>query len=112
MKRVENDSQCVDLEISGPNADTRHLLSGARTFSKLDLPKQSLRFSELARRFPYLKGLPIEEYKNAIPKILIGNDNAQVTSTLKIRDGQPGEPIAAKTRLGWTVYGYNQDRLV
>ncbi|XP_058817813.1 uncharacterized protein LOC131681120 [Topomyia yanbarensis] len=105
MKRIETDSQRIALKIRGEAEVTKFTLNDVRTVSKLDLPRQSLRYAELAESFPYLKGLPIKDYENALPRILIGNDNAHVTAMHKIRVGQPGEPIAAKSRLGWTVYG-------
>ncbi|XP_062557324.1 uncharacterized protein LOC134222196 [Armigeres subalbatus] len=105
VKRVEANSQQVALEISGEGGEARFPLRDVRTVRKLDLPRQSLRYSELAQVFPYLQGLPIKGYENALPRILIGNDNAHVTAMLKVREGQPGEPIAAKSRLGWTVHG-------
>ncbi|XP_055589043.1 uncharacterized protein K02A2.6-like [Uranotaenia lowii] len=37
--------------------------------------------------------------------MLIGNDNLFVTVIQKIREGPPGAPIAAKCRLGWSIYG-------
>lgn len=40
-----------------------------------------------------------------MPRILIGLNNWQVGVPLKIREGDSGEPIATKTRLGWTIYG-------
>ncbi|XP_062713212.1 uncharacterized protein LOC134290169 [Aedes albopictus] len=112
VKRTEANSQRVTLEIAGHSSLSRHSLTDVRTVSKLDLPRQSLRYAEISEAFPYLKGLPIADYDNAQPQILIGNDNAHVTSTLKLRDGQPGEPIAAKSRLGWTVYGSSQEKSV
>lgn len=112
VKRTEANSQRVTLEIAEHSSLSRHSLTDVRTVSKLDLPKQSLRYAEISEAFPYLKGLPIADYNNAQPQILIGNDNAHVTSTLKLRDGQPGEPIAAKSRLGWTVYGSSQEKSV
>lgn len=83
-----------------------------RTIAKLELPRQSLRYTDMRNAYPYLRGLPIEDYEKAAPCILIGNDNAHVTATLKMRDGRPGEPIATKTRLGWTVYGTKQDGMM
>ncbi|XP_062712096.1 uncharacterized protein LOC134289727 [Aedes albopictus] len=110
VKRTEPNSQRLTLEIAGNNGAGRHTLKDVRTVSKLELPRQSLCYADLSASYPYLEGLPIEDYMNVLPRILIGNDNAHVTSTLKIRDGRPGEPIAAKSRLGWTVYGSSQDR--
>ncbi|XP_062714236.1 uncharacterized protein LOC134291009 [Aedes albopictus] len=109
VKRVESDSQQVALEISGEKSHCKFALKDVRTVRKLDLPRQSLRYAELADAFPYLKGLPIRGYENALPRILIGNDNAHVTAMLKMREGQPGEPIAS--RLGWTVYGSRNESI-
>ncbi|XP_038116955.1 uncharacterized protein LOC119769128 [Culex quinquefasciatus] len=105
VKRTESESQRIALEISGGEDEARFALNDVRTVKKLDLPRQSLRYTELAKTFPHLQGLPVKDYANAAPRILIGNDNAHVTAMLKVREGQPGEPIAARSRLGWTVYG-------
>ncbi|XP_052562964.1 uncharacterized protein LOC128092673 [Culex pipiens pallens] len=110
MKRTEAESQRVTLQISGGRSGAKHTISDVRTVSKLDLPRQSLRYSTLVEAHPYLKGLPVDDYDRATPCILIGNDNVHVTATLRIREGKPGEPVAAKTRLGWTIYGTNPDR--
>ncbi|XP_038113588.1 uncharacterized protein LOC119767877 [Culex quinquefasciatus] len=105
VKRTESESQRITLEISDGEKGARYALNDVRTVRKLDLPQQSLRYSELAKTFPHLQGLPVKDYNNAMPRILIGNDNVHVTTMLKVQEGQPGEPIAAKSRLGWTVYG-------
>ena len=110
VKRTEADSQRVALQISGGSDKTSYALSDVRTVKQLDLPRQTLRYTNLTNMYPYLKGIPIDDYVGAIPRILFGNDNAHVTATLKIREGRPGEPIAAKSRLGWAVYGTNPDR--
>lgn len=39
------------------------------------------------------------------PKLLIGLDNLKLTVPLKIREGRWEEPIAAKSRIGWSIYG-------
>ncbi|XP_062557968.1 uncharacterized protein LOC134222837 [Armigeres subalbatus] len=107
VKRTEAGSQRIGLEIAGRLSSAKHKLVDVRTVSKLDLPRQSIQYAKLAETFPYLRGLPVQDYEKAVPCILIGNDNAHVTATLKLREGQPGEPVAAKTRLGWTIYGKN-----
>ncbi|XP_062698928.1 uncharacterized protein LOC109427488 [Aedes albopictus] len=84
-------------------------MSGVHTVSSLDLPHQTINHDELQEKFPYLKGLPIASYVDAIPGILIGLDNGMLSSTLKLREGSAEQPIAAKTRLGWTLYGRSGD---
>lgn len=55
--------------------------------------------------YSHLRHLPIEEYENAVPRILIGVDNWQVGLPLQFRDGLPCQPIATKTELGWAIQG-------
>ncbi|XP_062554097.1 uncharacterized protein LOC134219387 [Armigeres subalbatus] len=105
IKRTENDSQNVQFEISAAGKNRRHLLQYVRTVESLDLPVQSLEYDDLSRKFDYLKGLPVDSYSTAAPRILIGVDNAKLLLTLKKREGKYCEPVAAKTRLGWTIYG-------
>ncbi|XP_070851443.1 uncharacterized protein [Drosophila suzukii] len=58
---------------------------------------------ELAMKFPYLKGLPITSYANVRPTIIVGADNWNLAVPLRIREGAWRQPIASKTRLGWTL---------
>ncbi|XP_062538391.1 uncharacterized protein LOC134206679 [Armigeres subalbatus] len=105
IKRFEKNSRKVSLEIAGGSKNYRYQLFDAQTVNRLDLPRQSMRYAEMVAKYPYLEGLPIEDYANAVPKILIGNDHSHLGASLKIREGNPQEPIAAKSRLGWTIYG-------
>lgn len=54
---------------------------------------------------PHLKGLPIQSYTDAVPGMIVGVEHARLICTLKIREGSETDPIAAKTRLGWCVFG-------
>ncbi|XP_062538717.1 uncharacterized protein LOC134206991 [Armigeres subalbatus] len=105
VERVEDESQLIKLQISGTTNTTRFDLKEVHTVKSLNLPAQSLAFSELTKQFPHLQGLPVQSYATAVPTILIGLDNSFVMATRKSREGIRGSPIAAKTRLGWTVYG-------
>ncbi|XP_053690937.1 uncharacterized protein LOC128739468 [Sabethes cyaneus] len=105
-QRHEKDSRIVKLEIAAEHHEAKKfLLEDVRTVNDLMLPLQTLHAEELKRLYPHLKGLPIESYYNARPRILIGMKHAQLGLTLKSREGEMGQPIAMKTRLGWTVCG-------
>ncbi|XP_058816404.1 uncharacterized protein LOC131679685 [Topomyia yanbarensis] len=104
-RRVEEKSQMVDLSISATNNHHKYQLSGVRTVEELKLPHQTLIMKELEQKYAHLKGLPIDTYYHAIPRIIIGLDNTTLGHTLKGREGGANEPVAIKTRLGWTVYG-------
>ncbi|XP_055589815.1 uncharacterized protein LOC129741996 [Uranotaenia lowii] len=103
-RRYEENSRVVNLCISGAGG-ALHALNGVRTVHELNLPHQSLVVEELTVRYPYLKGLPIQSYHDAVPRILIGLDHAHLGNTLKLREGSVNQPIAAKSRLGWLVFG-------
>ncbi|XP_053686496.1 uncharacterized protein LOC128736038 [Sabethes cyaneus] len=103
--KMENESQQVNLKISGLHSSTKFDLSGVYTISSLKIRPQTLMLTELQERFPYLSGLPLEGYNEVSPRLLIGLNYANLGHGSKSREGKRNEPIAMKTRLGWTVYG-------
>ncbi|XP_055636734.1 uncharacterized protein LOC129775721 [Toxorhynchites rutilus septentrionalis] len=105
VTRVEPESKRVNVDISGASLSRKYKIAHARTVQKLNLPRQTLDYSNLASAHPHLKQLPMADYKDAIPKILIGCDNAYLGAALKIREGGPNVTIASKTRLGWSIHG-------
>ncbi|XP_058810992.1 uncharacterized protein LOC131675876 [Topomyia yanbarensis] len=105
-RRVEEKSQMVNLDISAiNNHQNKYHLSCVRTVAELKLPHQTVIMKELEQKYAHFKGLPIETYYHAIPRILIGLDHTKIGNALKGREGAANEPVAIKTRLGWTVYG-------
>ncbi|XP_055605117.1 uncharacterized protein LOC129753328 [Uranotaenia lowii] len=104
MMRTEQESKIVDIKISGPSKNKMRL-SDARTVSNLALSTQSLDYEGLVRNYAHLKGLPVASYKDAVPRILIGVNNLHMTVPLRIKQGRTNEPVAAKTKLGWCIYG-------
>ncbi|XP_058810950.1 uncharacterized protein LOC131675821 [Topomyia yanbarensis] len=105
VTRCESGSQEVSFGISGQNTGNQFQVKRARTVSELNLPIQSLNLNELMEQYPHLKGLPIHDYKSAQPRILLGLDQLKLSLPLKYREGRDGDPVAAKTRLCWCIYG-------
>lgn len=105
VTRKEPRSRQVELRISGVHGSPDYPLAEVQTVPRLDLPQQSLDYVELCKQFPHLRGLPMQSFSNAVPRILIGLDNATLNLTLDKRERRSHEPIAAKTRLGWTIFG-------
>ncbi|XP_055605085.1 uncharacterized protein LOC129753308 [Uranotaenia lowii] len=105
VTRSESNSRKVEIGISGASNNRIHQLANVRTVESLELPKQSLDYESLSNQFPHLSGLPISSYRTAVPRILIGVDNAQLNLALKKRERSGGEPVAAKFRLGWAIFG-------
>ncbi|XP_055542827.1 uncharacterized protein LOC129728415 [Wyeomyia smithii] len=61
--------------------------------------------NELVHQYDYLTDLPTDSYQNVQPRILIGVDNCYLGHALDSREGMIHEPIAARTRLGWIIFG-------
>ncbi|XP_041771943.1 uncharacterized protein LOC121593548 [Anopheles merus] len=104
--REEANSLMVSLRVSGvyrgaPTYD----LQKVHTVNELSLPAQTLPLEELAQKYSHLRGLPIASYVGVKPRILIGMDNIHLGKPSRCAEGSFDEPIAAKTRLGWTVFG-------
>ncbi|XP_062538488.1 uncharacterized protein LOC134206780 [Armigeres subalbatus] len=108
-ERCEKNSRVIDLLLSGTHSNAKeYQLCGVRTVKELMLPYQSLDMEHMVQRYPHCRKLPIDSYDNIRPRILIGSKHAAVGLVLKSKEGTMDEPIAVKTRLGWTVYGgYN-----
>nr|XP_029719109.1 mucin-17-like [Aedes albopictus] len=56
VTRQEPKSQRIRLEISGEGKNELFALHDARTVSSLNLPKQTLNYGDLARKYTYLRG--------------------------------------------------------
>ncbi|XP_062711976.1 uncharacterized protein LOC115267455 [Aedes albopictus] len=107
MSRVE-DSRRMSLWASGTGAAAGKMrLHTVHTVGKLMLPHQKLDSQELAAQHEHMRGLPIESYDGQ-PQLLIGANNIHSFAPIEAKVGTPMEPIAVRTKLGWTVYGPRQ----
>ncbi|XP_055613925.1 uncharacterized protein LOC129760309 [Uranotaenia lowii] len=105
VKRYENQSRKINILISPRGSDQKMFLKDVRTVSKLQLPQQKVGFNEIRDKYPHLRNLPAVDHNLEKARIMIGLDNLHVFAPLESRVGQPGEPIAVRSQLGWTIYG-------
>ncbi|XP_062713284.1 uncharacterized protein LOC134290229 [Aedes albopictus] len=105
VSRIEKDSQCVSLFISARGSAQRFQIKSAHTVESLKLPQHTVAISEVVRQYAHLQGLPITDIQHAAPQILIGLKDIHLYAPLESRIGRPEEPIAVRSKLGWTVYG-------
>lgn len=97
----------MSLDITGATGgSSRYTLRDVRTVKSLSLPTQSMSSAELSLKYKHLKDVPLCDYEDAIPRILIGMDNWKLGIPSQIVEGKWREPVAARTRLGWTVQGF------
>ncbi|XP_070067166.1 uncharacterized protein [Drosophila virilis] len=72
--------------------------------TNLDLPEQGIG-PQLLKFRKHLSTLPILPYNNVKGQLIIGLDNIKIKAPLEIREGENDDVIAARSRLGWAVYG-------
>ncbi|XP_058817455.1 uncharacterized protein LOC131680761 [Topomyia yanbarensis] len=111
VTRVESNSMRMNLWISARGSGNKIKLQMVRTVDELTLPHQELKAAELSAQYKFLKKLPIYSYEMQRPGILIGLNNIDTFAPIESRMGRPGEPIAVRSKLGWTVYGPKVDTL-
>ncbi|XP_036347310.1 uncharacterized protein LOC118756663, partial [Rhagoletis pomonella] len=109
--RSENESVRATIKISNATNRRTYKLNGVHTVNALDLPEQSIDAETIAKKYPHLNGLPIESYNKVKPSLLIGAENWKLAVPLKVKEGAWMQPIASKTRLGWTVQGGQNDHI-
>lgn len=103
LSRVENNSHNrVQFYISDIEGNHAQLLKNVRTVEKLQLSVQTITCDEFQtpKRYKHLRSVPLAEYTDAQPQILIGIDNHSLMVPIEIVEGQQGEPVAIRTRLG------------
>ncbi|XP_055526882.1 uncharacterized protein LOC129719513 [Wyeomyia smithii] len=105
VTRVEPGSRRMNLLISASGAREKNLLKSAQTVEKLLLPKQALNVQEIVDKYSHLRDLPIASYTDCHPGLLIGLNNLHLIAPIEARIRDAGEPIAVRSKLGWSIYG-------
>lgn len=111
IKGIDNEAKILKAEIA--NARISGTFSGAKIFNmdgiriveRLNLPEQSLNLEELYDKFNHLQNLPIEDFKNGIPHVLIGLQHAHLGTPTKVPMYSGKGPIPILTKLGYLLYG-------
>lgn len=98
-------SNIVAFEISGTNDHRRFQMDNVKTVPSLSLPTQTVRLSDIHSSQRHIKGLPIQEYDGAKPRLLIGLDFSHLAAPIKTIRGNATGPTIVKTELGWIIYG-------
>lgn len=105
VSRVEHNSRRVSVDISSQiEGSHKYQLRNVRTVKTLNLPVQSFT-AEQKNKYHHLRDVPIKVYRDATPRIMIGLEHWRLGVAKEIKEGSDNEPIAARTRLGWTIHG-------
>lgn len=103
--RLEPDSKICSVKITGRSQTKLKPMEGVRTVRDMCFDPQNLNVVEMTDRYPYLKGVPVADLENSMPEILIGLKHPRFLAERSIRTGEVHEPVAARTELGWILYG-------
>jgi hypothetical protein len=104
ITRTESSLRC-DVCISGSDRKARFNLQDVFCVENLDLSEVSQDGEGLAKRYSHLRGLPLPSFDNVKPGLLIGLEHASLLGGAHVIEGKFNEPLAAKSKLGWLVYG-------
>ncbi|XP_068139969.1 uncharacterized protein [Drosophila tropicalis] len=106
VSRQEPESKQQNLKISKQGLGNKLFkVNEVCTVKSIGLSAETMIADRIKQRYPHLKNLPIPSFINAMPQMIIGSNNPNLIASLKVREGKWQQPIAAKTRLGWTIYG-------
>lgn len=103
----EQDSMKLSFDITGQQSGCKRVgLQNVRTVKGMSLPPQTINAAALVKKCPHLRKAPFAEYANARPKLLIGLDHHHLGVPTEIQtDVERRSIVAAKTPLGWVLYG-------
>lgn len=96
----------VDCRIKG-ECEYAHtfVMKNVRLLGNLNLPRQSLNVATMKKKYPQLERLPLKDFEQVKPRILIGLNNASLGYVKNYVKCSSGGPMAIKTPLGWLLYG-------
>ena len=94
----------VQLEVLPVDKNSVHLIS-ALTTSRVTGDLRGRTWIDVGKKYRHLRGIPLENFCSKKVDILIGLDNPEMHVSLEERTGNPGEPLARLTPLGWSLIG-------
>ena len=107
--KTEKNSKQVDVVISGiGDKHKKFTMNKVQTMNNLALPKQTICSETLKKKYPFLNDVEFNSMNDAVPTVLIGLKQQKLGLPYEIRQGKWHEPVAARTKLGWVVFGPDQ----
>ena len=96
------ESELIDLSVL---SDTGECLMMSDVYVIDHIPVKTAQIT--VSDFTHLQGIgPLPAYTSDVTvDVLIGQDNAEALLPLEIRRGEPGQPFAVRTMLGWCING-------
>ena len=103
-KTVHFNTKLVSFEIVTDNGNS-NININAYTASHLDLPTVKYDAKEIKNQYQHLRDIPFSGINDDNVGLLIGTNYADLLIHRDFRAGDPRDPIAVKTVLGWMLVG-------
>ena len=111
--KSEKNSRRVNVEISGVGESHKTFhMEGVRTIQNLALPRQTVSADKMKSRYHFLQDVDFQSMEDVRPELLIGIKHNKLGLPSDIREGSWNEPVATNTKLGWIVYGTENQEAV
>ena len=94
----------VSLTIAGLNSNDVVDLHKVFSVKSLPIEPNKALTADEVNAWPHLQGLYLPKFPTSIG-LLIGVDNAELFWIVEERRGEPEQPFAVRTRLGWSLLG-------
>lgn len=102
----DDDSMTLSFGISGPSKQSKwYQLNNVRTIKGINLPSVNLDLEKIKQMYPLLDDDKLEAIQGAVPRILIGSNNAGLIVPLKTVQYSVRGLQLTRCHLGWTIHG-------
>ena len=95
----------VGLEVSDIEDESFHTLQNVLTRPEINVNLSNRANQAEIRGYSHLADINLQEVDDNRVQLIIGTDHPDVLLPQGVRKGQPGEPYAVRTTLGWTING-------
>ena len=111
LKTTDFDSKLVSFEISLASHPDTINIQNAWVVSDLEINYQNFDIEYLKLSNKHLKGMNISALNPGVFSLIIGTDFPELQIHLDFRSGEPHQPCAVKTKLGWILMGKKKSSL-
>ena len=101
-------SKLVNFSVSSNSHPDRVNITNAWVAKNLAIQTRKMDPKNIAAKYPYLADIAIDTQTPSQISILIGADQPHLHLYTDVRKGNPSQPVALQTTLGWVIMGRNK----
>ena len=100
-----NTCYTTSTEISNLEDDERYNLKQIYVVENINLPELREHPGDIARKYDHLRHINMQTLYNLQVTLLIGQDDINFISPVRVEQGPSSAPSASPSKLGWTISG-------